>query len=401
MSSKPFPGDDKAALAVLIAAGVTEIECDNTTRVFYAKGVMKKSRSVTGKSGSRSRKIVNATTSSGKAEPAPLRLAVLPLMVIAVGVLVFGGILGGVLLRKDSGDAPPSDPATVAAVAPLQEPITPRFTTEDLPLFVPDDLPDPAPVSEPVPAWKQNAVQVIAVPDAPRLVIILDDMGLDSAAVRRAAALPGPITLSFLPYARNLPRLTAQARSQGHELMVHVPMEPRNPDVDPGPHALLVGLEPEELRRRLAWNLDRFEGFVGINNHMGSRFTGNQAGMTLVMKELRARGLLFIDSRTTDATLGVAAARAQGVVHRERDVFLDHERTDVFIRGQLALAVARARRTGVAVVIGHPYPETLSVLGDVLPQLVAQGIVLAPVSAVIEEGDPLRVAGEAPIRVRR
>src|SRR3546814_6705104 len=116
-------------------------------------------------------------------------------------------------------------------------------------------------------------------------------MGLNRSQSRRAIALPGPLTLSFLTYADDLPQQTAAARAAGHELMLHVPMEPMDSAVPPGPEALLVSADDAELRRRLNWGLGRFEGFVGINNHMGSRFTRNEPGMSVVLAELHRRGL--------------------------------------------------------------------------------------------------------------
>ena len=134
-------------------------------------------------------------------------------------------------------------------------------------------LPDPKP-----PAWRRNAVPVSVQAGQPRIAIVLDDLGLDRAASRRAIDLPGPLTLAFLTYANDLERFAARARTAGHELLLHVPMEPIGHD-DPGPEVLQTGMDPHELRRRIEWGLARFSGFVGINNHMGSKFTASVDGM--------------------------------------------------------------------------------------------------------------------------
>src|SRR5690606_34427058 len=137
-------------------------------------------------------------------------------------------------------------------------------------------------------------------------------------------------------------------RAHGHELMLHLPMEPEGAVTDPGPNALLLDLPPEELRRRLVVSLNRFDGYVGLNNHMGSRFTADRPAMELVLGEVKARGLLFLDSRTTDRSVGDRVADEMGVPRARRDVFLDNDRDPAAIRRQLALAEERALGNGAA-----------------------------------------------------
>ncbi|MFP6772316.1 MAG: divergent polysaccharide deacetylase family protein [Alphaproteobacteria bacterium] len=209
----------------------------------------------------------------------------------------------------------------------------------------------------------------------------------------RAIALPRPITLAILPYGNNLAGLVARARTAGHEVMLHLPMEPRALDADPGPNALLTGLPEGELDRRIAVNLGRLNGYVGVNNHMGSRFTASARDMRRVMVALRARDLLFLDSLTTGRSTGHGLAREFGIPTVVRDIFLDNDRAPASIRRQLARTVARARGHGHA--IGHPYPETLDALESWLPRLAAQGLVLLPVSALVSSHVRGKNAGSA------
>jgi hypothetical protein len=145
--------------------------------------------------------------------------------------------------------------------------------------------------------WQQYAVAVAPSGNKPMIAIVLDDVGVNRRGAQLAIGLPAPLTLSFMTYADGLPAMTAQARAAGHELMLHVPMQPRSDAMDPGPNVLREDLPRAELMQRLNWGLARFDGFVGINNHMGSRFTASPEGMALVMGELKARGLLFLDDR--------------------------------------------------------------------------------------------------------
>jgi polysaccharide deacetylase 2 family uncharacterized protein YibQ len=262
--------------------------------------------------------------------------------------------------------APP--PAAVAAAAPPQQAALP---------------PGGGTVSPGVPAWQRFAVPPPPTAGRPMIAIIIDDVGLDRPNADRVVALPGPLSLSFMTYAEDLPRLTAAARRHGHELMVHVPMEPLDDELDPGPQTLRVGLPPEELLRRLRWGLSRFDGYVGINNHMGSRFTESRDGMRLVIDELKSRGLLFVDSRTIADSVGGKVAAELGVPHVDRDVFLDNEQSAAAVDQQLARTEEVARRRGWAVAIGHPHPATIAALSRWLPGLAQRGFVLVPVSAIV------------------
>ena len=232
--------------------------------------------------------------------------------------------------------------------------------------------------------WRRNAVPFRDLNSRPLIAIVIDDVGLDRPRSRRAWELPGPMTMSFLPYAKELREQAKSARAKGHELMLHLPMEPNGRN-DPGPHALLVSLSDAELRQRTNAALDSFEGFVGVNNHMGSRFTALRPGMETVMRQFKARGLMFLDSRTTAQSVGDQTAHDQGVPSIVRHVFLDDEETLDAVRRKLAEAEAVARRQGFAVAIGHPHDVTLQALAEWLPTVQNKGLALAPSSAVLRK----------------
>ncbi|MBE0531610.1 MAG: divergent polysaccharide deacetylase family protein [Rhodospirillales bacterium] len=243
------------------------------------------------------------------------------------------------------------------------------------------------------PAWQRFA---LAAPDTggrPMIAIVIDDMGLDRKRSARAVGLPGPLTLSYLTYADDLDEQMAAARSHGHELLLHVSMEPASRTVDPGPNVLLTDLPPEEIRRRLAWGLERASGYVGINNHMGSKFTGDAAAMAIVMAELRRRGLLFLDSRTTPDSSGGREARRAGVPLLERNVFLDNDNEVAAVNARLAEAERIARHHGTAIAIGHPRDATLEALAAWVSGLTQRGFVLVPLTAILRAGTAQASAG--------
>ncbi|MEM7652643.1 MAG: divergent polysaccharide deacetylase family protein [Pseudomonadota bacterium] len=218
--------------------------------------------------------------------------------------------------------------------------------------------------------------------ERPKIAFLIDDMGLDQARSMAMVRVPAPLTLSYLSYAPNLAHQTQRARELGHELMVHVPMEPIS-DYDPGPGALLTSHTSDDLLRNLRYALSRFRGYVGVNNHMGSRFTASAPHMGVVMSELQRRQLLFIDSRTTATTVGASVARARGVAFAERDIFLDHSEDPSAIWQAMSAIKKLAQQKGTAIAIGHPHDETREALLRWIPHLKSVGIDLVPISDVV------------------
>lgn len=195
------------------------------------------------------------------------------------------------------------------------------------------------------------------------LAVVIDDMGQDLHFARGLAALPFPVTFSILPGTPHNREVAALAEASGREVLLHLPMEPKGwPGINPGPGALFTFMAPDEMRRVLAADLAEVPGAVGVNNHMGSRFTGDADGMAVVLDELRARGLFFLDSLTAQGSTAVGLARDMGLPVYRRSVFLDNVRDVRAITRQMEKAARAAAATGQAVAIGHPYPETLAAL---------------------------------------
>jgi polysaccharide deacetylase 2 family uncharacterized protein YibQ len=231
-------------------------------------------------------------------------------------------------------------------------------------------------------AWLKNAVAFSVPQGRPLIAVVLDDVGVARSHAELAIDLPGVITLSFMTYADGVADMAARARAKGHELMLHVPMEPLGHEIDAGPHVLTVGASDSELLKRLAWGLGRFPGYIGINNHMGSRFTQDERGMQVVLAELKRRNLLFLDSRTISNTVGDKLATRMGVPHVMRDVFLDNEMDEAAVIKQLMQAERVAASKGQAIAIGHPHPATIAAIRAWMPKAEARGFVIVPLSAV-------------------
>jgi len=223
----------------------------------------------------------------------------------------------------------------------------------------------------------------VASHSAPALALIVDDLGYDSAAARAVFALPGRVTVAVLPDLPDSAAIAEEAHRRGVEVLLHLPMESLAGEGREEKVELHVGESAGEVSRVLDQMLATVPYAVGVNNHQGSRATANAALMAAVAQALRARGLFFVDSRTSAASVAFDAARRAGVPAAARNVFLDDDEQPAAIRRQLERAVRQAREQGWCVAIGHPHSATLGVLAEAVPELEARGIRLVSASAVL------------------
>lgn len=222
------------------------------------------------------------------------------------------------------------------------------------------------------------------------LAVVIDDVGRELHLFEQLHALRYPLTFSVLPGAVYAPgvqlRLRADRR-RPREILLHLPCEPEDPTkmtegAEAGELFLRAGDPPARLQDALSAALRRVPGAVGVNNHMGSRLTAERAAMDALMPVLRARGLFFLDSRTTARSQGLAAAEAAGLRALGRDIFLDVDPSPAAVLAQLELAAERALLRP-QVVIAHPSPAVVETLREGLPRLHARGIAVYPLRELL------------------
>lgn len=365
------------------------------------------------------------TSKNGKSRKVAKRkagiLGVHPVLAtFAAFALLFAGVMGGAWLNatsqpaknitarsKAASELPPFKPHTappeyrlppkVANIEKAEADALPPDTgSEVAPSITAKPSAVPATVSreldEDAPVYA-FAARFDGSPNEPVIAIVIDDMGLDRVRAQQAVELPGPLTLSFMTYANDLPAWVKRAHAAGHEVMAHMPMEPRDPNERPGPKALTVAMDAGTLDANFAAMLDPWNGYVGVNNHMGSKFTADRARMDVVAAALKSRGLLWLDSKTGGDSVAADAARATGVPTVERDVFLDNVQTEAEVRKELAHAEEIAHTRGTAIAIGHPHDVTLKTLRQWIATLPEKGIALAPVTEVARRQGQLREDG--------
>jgi len=234
----------------------------------------------------------------------------------------------------------------------------------------------------PPPCEPEHASREELERSGPVAAIIIDDMGYDFRIDSAFLEIEAPLSFAFLPSAPHTRELALRAHEYGKDILVHLPMEPMKKEIDPGPGALYLDMNFNTMLRTVRRAIKSVPGASGVNNHMGSRFTADRRAMEVVLNELKRHGLFYIDSRTTEHTVGFSTARALGIPSAERTVFLDHDHRRNAIKRGLDQLVWMSEKRGSALAIGHPLPETLSVLYDALPVL-RKKVRLVPVSKML------------------
>ena len=218
---------------------------------------------------------------------------------------------------------------------------------------------------------------------APQLVLIIDDMGYDRAAADALLALPFPLTVSVIPHLSLSSEVAEEAYRRGEQVMLHLPMQSMASDVKQEDVELRPGMNAAQVDSMLAGMLATVPHAAGVNNHEGSLATSDATLMQELMPALHERGLFFIDSRTSAATVAYDTAEKFGVAAASRKVFLDDVASRQAILAQLDLAARDAQRDGFAIAIGHPRPDTIAALRTGVPRIQARGIRLAFASDVV------------------
>lgn len=214
--------------------------------------------------------------------------------------------------------------------------------------------------------------------------IIIDDMGYRLKAGRRAVNLPGAITYSFLPHSPHAIKLSKLAHAQDKEVMLHLPMEAES-GIKLGPGGLTHDMTENNFITVLEENINSIPFISGFNNHMGSLLTKSSLWMNRLMQKVASiNNIYFVDSKTTNRSVALKMARAEGIQSIQRDIFIDHIESKEFIQQQLKKLIIKAKRKGTALAIAHPKKITLQVLEKWLPELKSQGVNLVPVSKLIE-----------------
>jgi len=224
----------------------------------------------------------------------------------------------------------------------------------------------------------------LAAGQLPRIAIIIDDLGYQLDAGRRAIALPGPVACAILPGAPRARQLAHAAYDSGKEVLLHLPMQAVETEERVEETRMTLDMSRGNFAAIFETAFDSVPHAIGINNHRGSLLTRHPGHMQWLMEELLARdGLFFVDSFTTHESVALQIASEAGVSAMKRDVFLDPDQSAATLQHEFERLKSLATRRGQAVAIGHPYAATLAMLERELPQLAEQGFDLVAVSELV------------------
>jgi len=220
----------------------------------------------------------------------------------------------------------------------------------------------------------------------PLVAIIIDDMGYDYSTDEAFLHIDAPLSYAFLPFAPNTHTLSMKAAAMGRDVLVHLPLQPQNGSVDPGPGVLRLDMGFNTTIETLKRDIEAVPGATGLNNHMGSRYTEDPMAMKIVLAEVKRRHMFFVDSRTSANTVACTTAREMGIPAGQRAVFLDHTPQTQAVTHEINRLISVANERGAAIAIGHPTKVTLRVLYRELPGLMKK-VRLVPVHVVVEKYD--------------
>jgi len=268
-------------------------------------------------------------------------------------------------------------PASQDTRAPAEQRLLESSRHGAIPRIAPDG-------ARPAEAYARPAVASTNRKGGPRIAIVLTGLGVSANLTRQAIEqLPGPVTLAFQPYGADVERSVTSARAQGHEVLLQTPMEPFDyPDNDPGPQTLLTSIAPDQNIDRLYWLMSRFQGYVGIVNYMGGRFTSTEQALAPILREAAKRGLIYIDDGLSPRSLAPQIAGANNLPFAKAEIILDSVPSASHIDGALARLEAAARERGSVVGIASAAPASIERIASWARAAEGRGFVLVPISAV-------------------
>lgn len=284
------------------------------------------------------------------------------LLVALLFTALAGGFFSYILIKK-APVAPPLKPEK-KSVHPM--------TRQNIP---PPVLPQPTP---------------LPAPGKAKLAIIIDDIGNNRVTAEKIMDLDMPLSFSVLPHSPFSKVLARRAEQQGRDVLLHLPMEPADKKWNPGPDTLFTDMSEQVILATLLDAIEATPMLIGINNHMGSKFTASKNSMTLFLRALQTvttqrqqpTPLFFIDSLTSAESVGYQLAGEMGIKTARRNIFLDNDRAPAKISKQLRRLVATAKRNGQAIGIGHPHNETYEVLRDA-QNFLQQEVQLVPIHQLV------------------
>lgn len=249
--------------------------------------------------------------------------------------------------------------------------------------------PEPISTSTVVAKIEKPQPPVPQMPHIPlaKVAIIIDDIGRDRAQLKEILEIDAPIAIAVLPFLPNSESAAKEAYLNGREVLLHLPMEPKDlSNNDPGEGAILTTMSERQVASQVKKDIDAIPHIVGINNHMGSKFTENERLMKIVLEIAKEKNLFFLDSKTTNQSTAYRLAKELGLKTVSRQVFLDNKEDINYIKGQIRELIEVAKKRGSAIAIGHPHRVTIEALKEMMP-ILSKEVEIVALSTLIDSMD--------------
>ena len=241
---------------------------------------------------------------------------------------------------------------------------------------------EPVPVAS-ISSW---AVRKMPSPSGGEIAIIIDDWGQNASNCKYLKEIPEPLAVSILPGLRHTKDVARCAGLYHKMTMLHLPLEALyNNDFYPSDYIIKTTMTTALVQKILDDDLNQLPSVAGVNNHMGSKATGDRPLMKIIFKRLKKKDLFFVDSMTARNSVCSGLASEMNLAFGRRDVFLDNINTREAIIKQIMTLAQRARRRGYAVAIGHDRRLTMQVLKEQIPLLEAQGFTIVSIKDLLKK----------------
>lgn len=206
-----------------------------------------------------------------------------------------------------------------------------------------------------LPAETSSAIKAATAPaEAKQVAIVIDDLGNNMAGTEEMMSAPIKLTVAVMPFLQTTKRDAEWAHRVGHDVIVHLPMEPlRGRRAWLGPGAIMTDLTDDDIRHRVEAAIDEVPFAVGVNNHMGSKATADERVMRIVLEVCKKRGLFFLDSKTNYRSIVARIGAEMGVPVVQNEIFLDDVGSSAHILRQLQLVQKQAIEKRTCIAIGH------------------------------------------------
>lgn len=216
-----------------------------------------------------------------------------------------------------------------------------------------------------------------------KIAIVIDDWGYNLNNLHILDRIDSPLTCSVLPALSYSREISEELHRRGREIILHLPMEPHE-KYRLEKNTILTSMDETTIGNVIEQDLINVIYAKGVSNHMGSLATENARTMEIIFKELKKRGLFFLDSFVTSNTVCSGLASRMGLPLAKRDVFLDNTQDPDYIKKQIYKLKMKAKSKAWAIGICHNHPVTLEVLAQVIPELKKEGYKFVFVSELVK-----------------